>query len=155
MKSAYLAIAALVMCLAFVPCINADSDAATGGTVSFYDGDAVFTKTVTDYSSVKIEKIDGLEKDGFYLKGWSLNPDGSGKLYKTGDKIDMSESDSKSLYAVWGEGIDFSEYIPWLFVAAGAIVALLGLRFHYVLIVIGGAVAAVGVLELLGVINLF
>lgn len=155
MKTTNYLLAALVLCLAVVPLIGADSDAATPGSVIYYDGsEAVHVQDVDDYAKVKIEKVDDLKKDGYYLT-WSLNADGSGRHYHTGDTVNLSDSETKTLYAVWTEGIDFSEYIPWLFVVAGAIVALLGLRFHYVLIAAGGAVAAIGVLELLGVINLF
>ena len=50
---------------------------------------------------------------------------------------------------------EYGEWIPWIVLAAGAVIALVGYRFRPILIVVGLAVCVVAGLDLGGILNLF
>ncbi len=51
---------------------------------------------------VKLPSGYSLKRDGYYLKGWSLNSDGSGTVYNSYDVVASDANTAKTFYAVWG-----------------------------------------------------
>lgn len=76
--------------------VTYDANGATGGSVPidpnnpYHEGDTV---TV-------LGNVGGLVKEGFTFAGWTMNPDGSGPVYRVGDTFLMPPA-NVTLYALW------------------------------------------------------
>ena len=114
----------------------------------------VFVDSVGGGSDVVLAGC-GFVKSGSHFTGWKVGE----KVYQPGDRIEVSGNASVTAVAQWaedsGDGDKGFSIWPYLLIIVGTVLALVGIRYHPVLIVIGCAVAAIGFLEILGVIDLF
>ena len=94
-----------------------------------------------------------LSKEGYHLAGWAYEDGGKAEVHD-GDRISVGTS-GVTLHAVWEEDKP-CDWIPWVLIVVGVLLALLGFfRCFPLLIPVGLASGALGVLELLGVTNFF
>ena len=95
-------------------------------------------------------------KDGYTFDGWyadaeftqKLDPDTAltGGFTAYAHFVDASEEKQSSQDTDW---------IPWIVLAIGAVVFVVGFRYHPVIVVIGGVVMAIAGLDIGGIFDLF
>ena len=117
---------------------------------------------IVDGNSVQMDegkKVSDLTvpvKDGYTFDGWyadaeftqKLDPDTAltGGFTAYAHFVDASEEKQSSQDTDW---------IPWIVLAIGAVVFVVGFRYHPVIVVIGGVVMAIAGLDIGGIFDLF
>ena len=104
----------------------------------------------------KVSDLTVPEKEGQKFEGWYADEECTIAL--DDEAVLTSGMHAYAKFSAVSEdedGIDYSYWIPWIVLAAGAAVAVIGLRYHPVIVVIGAAVCIVMGLHIGGIITLF
>ncbi|MBE6519947.1 MAG: hypothetical protein E7Z68_02350 [Thermoplasmata archaeon] len=125
--------------------------------LTFMDGEEKVAErnSRTESDGAAAMKLDAEpSKTGHRLRGWSLEPDAETADYTPGETVQVP-STGLTVYTVWEEDTGF-DWVPWVAMAAGMVIALLGyLRCLPLLIPVGMAAVALGAVDVLGIFNTF
>ncbi len=119
-------LALLALALAVPACDGA-------GTVVYMDGDEVLKTQEAAADGPTVLDAPDLTQDGYWLLGWSTDPDATSGEYYRGDKVEVPE-EGLVLYPVWGDIAALIHQIGGALAVVGGALLLIG----------GGALAVVG-----------
>ena len=136
-------------------------DEPTRYTVSFNtNGGSYVASQTVDSGSFAIEPVAPV-RDGYTFTGWYTDP-GCTQAYVWSSVV----NGNVTLYAGWtqnapvdngdgdkDDGSKIAEYLPMILIGSGIVIALIGIRLHPALVVIGIIVALLGVVDITEVLE--